>query len=436
MTTTGTRRFFSAMLATTVAGATIGIGAVLLAPAAQAAVVTAVTGVTVTPAAPSLYTPVSVKMTWCAPATSTPGDTFSLALPSQLRALSTGFPLKDPTGATVANATFANNVATFTLTSYVSTHNHVCGTAFFNESLNASDVTIGTPTPLSFGSGGRSYTTVVTPQLHIGFVRTKALKYGSWASPSTQDSVSPTDALDWMMDSPQAPATGFTKVVFTDTASAGQAFDCARISLSVGGINALGNFVAHSTVAKSHYVQACSPSALTLTSSIPVASGTLLHLFIPTSVTNSSLSSYGDSGTVAVNGEAPETAAAQAIQRLSAGGDGAGLLNVTKPVTTKPVTTKPVTTKPVTTGPVTTAPVTTAPVTTKPASGMTESSVSRTPTAGIAGVATKLPAGGLLAATGSPTAGLLEIGLVALLLGAGAQLVGRRRTASGSAEIN
>ncbi len=309
----------------------------LFASSAQASTVGgAVKSVTVTQMDNSTYRFLSVHMTWCVPDTSQAGDTFTLALPPQLTALTKGFAMQDPSGKTVANAKVAADLATFTLTDYLATHIAVCGTAYFDEAFNLNSVPANKSTTVTYRSGGTDFTTVLTPRPSGVITRGSALKFGAWTNPTAQDSITPVGALHWMIDTPQAPPGGYSNVVFADTSGLGQAFDCPTLTLSIGTPDTLGIFSNGVAVPSSHYVNVCSASGIKVTATAAVPRGELLHLSVLATVTDPHLNAYTDTASVGVNRGVQQTSKAQAVLRTSAGGNGAGTLRTTGVVLTPP----------------------------------------------------------------------------------------------------
>jgi hypothetical protein len=358
-----TRTLKRLLAAAAVTVATAGAATLVLAPAAGAAELTGViTDVTVSPTNLSIFSPVTVTVTWCVPDGTSPGDTFTLGLPDQLTPLTTGFPLNDPNNIDVADATVVNKVATFTLTNYVTDHDTVCGSAHFEESFDLSKTTANAPNPVNFVTKNTTFPVVLNPTEGTGASRTVALKYGAWADPVQEDQQSGTDALNWFIDTPPAPPAGFSTAVFSDTAAAGQAFDCANISLAIGTFAADGNFVVGSIEAASAFTPTCSTTSLTVTANVAVPSGQALHLFIPTTVTDSSLASYSDAATVQIDGGPVETATALDVARALAGGQAGGVQVTSSPTTSASTTTAPAT--PTTTAPAPSTTASTVPATT------------------------------------------------------------------------
>ncbi len=323
--------------------AAVSLGAIaattLFATSAQASVAAgAVKSVSVTQMDGSSYRFLSVHMAWCVPNSSSAGDTFTLVLPPQLTALTRGFAMADPSGKTVANAKVSGDIATFTLTDYLATHDAVCGTAFFDAALNLKSVPANKPITVTFHSGSSEFDAVITPNQGGVIDRTKAVKFGAWANPAVEDTITSVGALHWMIDTPLAPPAGYSKVVFGDSSGPGQAFDCQSLTLSIGTADAAGNFTNGVPVASSHYVKVCSASALKVTATTSVPHGKLLHLSVLATVTDPSLNAYTDTGSVGMNGQAQHTARAQAVLRTSAGGNGIGTARPTGVVFTPPGT--------------------------------------------------------------------------------------------------
>jgi hypothetical protein len=292
----------------------------------------AITRVTVTPTNPNINDPVTVNMNWCVPDGSHPGDTFTLGLPGQLTPFTSGFPLKNSAGDVVATATVTNGVATFTLTSFVSTHLHVCGTAYFNESIDKSKVPVNKPAKLTFSSGSATFNSTITPTVGTGPSHTGPVKYGAWVDKGDQGRTHPKDALYWFIDSPLAPSSGDTKVVFTDTATAGQQFDCAKLAVQIGTFTSTGDFASQGSYTGS-VTKACTVSALTVTTGA-VPAGRALHLLVPVTITNSALQSYSDTAGVAVDGRPSTSVTAENVVRYAAGGNASGIIPSGSPSST------------------------------------------------------------------------------------------------------
>jgi Big-like domain-containing protein len=293
---------------------------VLMPRRASAAVIHgAITHVTVSPVDGSVYDPVTVDVNWCIPDGTVAGDTFSLTLPSQLKSTRNVFEVKDPSGAIVATAVKADGVVTFTFTEWAESHNNVCGTAYFNDSYDLSNIEVNAPNELVFDTGDGLFKQVTTPKQQTGVTtRPKALKYGSWADDSET-------RIDWNIDTPTAPSGGWKGAKFEDVSPAGQEFDCQSIRLQIGTVGPNNNFVFEASVPPADYTVTCSPTALLVTTAIAINEGQLLHLRVATVVTETSESTYRNSATVTVGGNVG-TPTNGAVLRSTAGGaaDGNG----------------------------------------------------------------------------------------------------------------
>ena len=321
------RRIGISLIAASVVAAALTI---LSSPASAKVISGAITGVAVTPTNPGIYDPLTVQTSWCVPDGSQAGDTFTLTLPPQLTPYTSGFPVKDAAGDVVANAVIANGVVTFTLTDFAQTHNNVCGTAFFNEAINQDDVVANQPNVLTFTSGSDVFHPTITPTRGTGTTRSTPAKYGHWVDLVDQGRTKPTDALYWFIETPVAPAAGYTTATIADSAGAGQAFDCSKVYVHTGTVDAVGNFQSSGrytgTVTKT-----CSASALSVTTGA-IAAGTLLQVGVPVTITDESLTKYGDTGQVSVDGAPLKSITAKNVVRYDAGGSASGTSSpITKP---------------------------------------------------------------------------------------------------------
>lgn len=130
---TTARQLVSTALAVLVT-VTLGLtGAVGMAGPADAAEVGAITGITFSPGTANPGGHVAMNLSYCVPAGSKAGDTFSATIPSQFNAndMVPSFPLKDTAGNVVATAQLVGPPYkyVFTLTDYAEKHDNVCGAA-------------------------------------------------------------------------------------------------------------------------------------------------------------------------------------------------------------------------------------------------------------------------------------------------------------------
>ena len=235
------RRFPVLALSLIVAGAASGIVASM--PVEAATIVDPVLDITVTPADPRLSDPVRTDVKWCVPDSASAGDTFSIALPPELVQLPKGFPLRDPNGFLVANATIAGNpaVATFTFTDYVDAHVNVCGTAFFESRLDSS-LTPGQTYALTYVVNGvTTFEPVVTiRQGGTTSGRPSARKGAYFDDPTDECRTVATGCLGWYLETQLGP---FSSITITDDGLVGATFECASMSVRLWSVDASGNLL-------------------------------------------------------------------------------------------------------------------------------------------------------------------------------------------------
>jgi LPXTG-motif cell wall-anchored protein len=256
------RRFPVLALSLIVAGAASSIVGSM--PVEAATIPDPVTNITVTPADPRLSDSVRTDVTWCVPDATAAGDTFTIALPAQLVALPRGFPLRDPAGLLVANATIAGTpaIATFTFTDYVDTHVNVCGTAFFESRLDSS-LTPGTTYTLTYVVNGVT-TFEPTVTIRPGDTTTgrpTARKGGYFGDTTDECRTDATGCLGWYLESQLGP---FSSITITDDGLAGATFECASLSVRIWSVDASGNLLnsfAPATVGVTVTTD-CSPTSL------------------------------------------------------------------------------------------------------------------------------------------------------------------------------
>ena len=230
-----------------VAAATVGLTA-----ADQAAGATSlqgvITGVDITPVTPDIGATLELDATFAVPSgtTAQPGDYFSLALPKQMTGPWHNFSVLDPaTHEDVADvtltfdATTGREVATFTFTSYVSTHQNVGGIAKIYSGFDPAQAPAGQPTPfVSTTNDGRDFTTIITPKSGGGYVINfnDAQKNGGTTS-GDFGRTDPHDAMFWTVDTPQGPFDKSTVVDAPPTDGQGNpiwTIDCATLTFVQG----------------------------------------------------------------------------------------------------------------------------------------------------------------------------------------------------------
>ena len=240
--TTPKRPFGRTLLALTVTFLALSAFAVTqigsIRPASAADLNGAITNVSVQQDSVDWWSNMRVDIDWAVPDSAVAGDTFTLTLPPELSALTSGFDLKAPDGSVVAHAVIVNGVVTFTLTDYADTHSDVAGTAFFEASWDHTAATPGADNTLVFHTSTQDFTDHVAAGV-IGVVdHTKGRKYGYWASQTDQGTTNPTDALRWGLEAPQGP---WDTLTFADSPSAGHVVDCTTVQIErITSFNAAG----------------------------------------------------------------------------------------------------------------------------------------------------------------------------------------------------
>jgi len=210
-------------------------------PVEAATIPNPVINITVTPADPRLADAVRTDVSWCVPDAATAGDTFTIALPEQLVQLPRGFPLHDPDGLLVANASIVGTpaVATFTFTDFVDTHVNVCGTAFFESRLDSSLVPGQTYTLTYIVDGVNTFTPTITirpGETTIG--RDTARKGAFFDDPNDDCRTVATACLGWYIETQLGP---FQSVTITDDGLVGATFECDRLTIRIWSVDANGN---------------------------------------------------------------------------------------------------------------------------------------------------------------------------------------------------
>ena len=347
----------------------------------------AVTDVSIQQSSAPANSRVTVDLKYRLGSAAKPGDTFSLQLPAGLRSQSGAFDLRDPSGLLVATAVVRNGVVTFTVTDYVTTHDHVTGTAHLSASMNLAVVTPGQRNTFVFKSGTRTF----SDQVDVGPVarntHTAPDKYGFWTDPADQGSQTPANAIQWRIQSQRGP---YGRLTVTDAAGPGQTIDCATLAVVSSTVFDPAGGLAHPVpLPRSRAATTCGPDRLAITVA-SLRAGEVVEVDYSTTITDQQALEFTNTATIAIPGRSRSYS--WAVKHYGNYGDGIGD----------------------TPGP--TAPVTTA---TTPVRSFEASSTSRT------GPSSTSPA---LASTGtSHTVGLLGGGLVAVTAGASLVLLGRRR---------
>ena len=395
-------------------------GATHLTRASAAEIDGAITGINIvqTQAGPSQA--MRLDLTWAVPDSASGGDTFTLTLPPELDAVTSGFNLLAPDGSTVAVAHVVGRVVTFTLTSYADTHNNVNGNAFFSVKWDATNSPTSGLVTLDFTTSTKVFHDVVEKTTGTGTVnRTAPRKVGHWVDATVN---SGPDALGWTIDSPSGP---FDKATFDDTVGAGQAIDCSSVLYQLGkGLDSSGHPTSFQALPTSKVISSsCTTSGLKLVGG-PILADQIIRIKYLVNITDPNLTSYTNAVHVTVD-STDYGSISDKIKVQAAGGSGSGTDTPTISPTSTTTSPTSTTTSPTST---TTSPTstTTSPTstTTSPSTSPTVSgtSASTTPSTGPTVLGTKLSAssaGGVggLAFTGANVGPMLVIAV--MLLGGG-----------------
>lgn len=375
----------------------------LPAPARAATITGAITSLTTTATHTAQYDQVDLACTWAVPNGSSPGDTFTLQLPPQLRWFgASAFAMKAPDGQTVVSGVAApTGLVTFTLTDYVRTHpTNVHGDCTFTTQYTA--VGTGGNVTLNFTVGSVVFPVVVgtegpctqgCPPVH-----TQAAKSTWWTDSSQHQAQS-------LIEAPPTTAHAST-VTLTDTPQPGMGIDCSTVAPAIGRtLDAQGLVVQPGDAGRYPAHVVCSPDSLTV-SWAGLPAGEYTEVQLTNTITNPALASYTNSGTVSIDGT--NVPVESRLIRTNAGGSGIGT-PVSTPTPVPPTTTTPP------------PPTTKPPVTTPPSAGTgtialgaTETTTPTRTRSPQAAAAERVPA---LAFTGTPV--LLQLGVATALLGAG-----------------
>jgi hypothetical protein len=393
--------------------------------AAGAAVIpNAITGIQTTATSTGQYDRVDFTCQWAVPDGSMPGDTFTLALPAQLRWLgATQFALRAPDGKPVATAKVsASGLVTFTLTDYVATHStSVHGTCQFSTQYTAT--TSGGAVNLDFQLGSSVIRVPIDTDepctQNCGPDRTVASKAMWWTDTGQ-------DTTQSVVRAPKTTSQK-TSIVLTDVPGPGLALDCATLRSTIGRVLNSDNEVIDPTDDAAYPATvSCTPQGATATWS-HVPAGEYAELWVDATVADTSLTEYTNRGSVTLNGvDAPVQGH---VVRTDASGTGDGVIPTATPTTSTPSSTTTTSTPSSTT--TTSTPSSTTTTSTPSSTTTTSRPATTTPdtasTPEVGGV--EAPAApSSLAFTGAMIWRTAAAGVGALLLGLAVQLALRRRT--------
>ncbi|QIM15840.1 hypothetical protein G7067_04485 [Leucobacter insecticola] len=305
------------------AGAAIFLiaGSIAGTAAAHAAVVpSAITSVSIEQTMAIKYDFLTIHLGWAVPDGAEEGDTFSVTLPEELRAVGSDFTLTDGSGAVVATATMSGSTVTFTLTDYVATHANTHGDATIRAQF-FSDAADNTSVPLRFVTGdGDAFDLSIFKYAVTPIDRSQPAKAASWMDLQDQGITKPQNAIWWQVAAPRGPST---TTRFTDTLGPGMKMDCAMGFMSTFEVQpSTGYLINQVDIDPSRVtVHSCTDTGFDVSIS-GAQPGEILSVGYFTSLTDQWLADY--SNTATVTQDSGSQIASSSIQRYSSGGSGAG----------------------------------------------------------------------------------------------------------------
>jgi hypothetical protein len=212
-------------------------------PVEAAVIANPVLNIVVTPPNPRLADPVRTDVQWCVPDSATAGDTFEIALPAELTHLPRSFELRDPNNTLVAVASIVGTpaVVTFTFNDYIDSHSNVCGTAFFESRLDESLVPGSTVTLTYVVNHTNTFTPSITIRPGVTTIGRDTARKGAYFDDVNDECRTvATGCLGWYIESQLGP---FQSVTINDSAAAGTAFECSRLSVLLWSVDASGQLL-------------------------------------------------------------------------------------------------------------------------------------------------------------------------------------------------
>lgn len=317
----------------------IALAAFLLAPVAAASAAEipgAITAVTTDKTSYGYTERLKLTFTWAAPDSSVAGDTFTLDLPNELKAVTIAkFALLAPDGSVVANAAWSGKQVVFTLTDYVDTHDAVGGSGFLTVQWDHTYTPV-TSQPVVLTFNGVAVEVIIgdkpAPQQPCTencppappTPTTRSLsKSGGWADGSYEGTRDETHNLNWSIRLP-GNETGFAgPIAIVDTPGVGSVIECGTVAL-VRQTGLAGSAV-KSPVDPSRYTVDCSTGTLSIQLDT-IAPNEFVTVDYKGTITDQRSGVYGNSVTVTIAGES--SVQQRTMKRTDAGGIGGGIQSV------------------------------------------------------------------------------------------------------------
>jgi hypothetical protein len=278
---------------------------------------------------------VSLTFGWAVPDSATAGDTFTLDLPDELKALSLAkFSLTAPDGSDVADAVWHGKQVVFTLTPYVDSHDSVSGSGFVTVQWDHSVVDKETA-PIVLDFDGHAIpvtigekpappapcTTNCPPPAPTPTSRGLS-KSGSFTDGAYEGTSTDADNLGWTVRLP-GNATGFPQMDVVDTPAAGSIIDCSTVTIRTQ--SSLASGTPSTVVDASRYSLSCSADTFTLHLGA-IAASEFITVSYKGTISDQRPGSYANH--VAITTPGTTTAVDTAVKRQAAGGVGGGVQSV------------------------------------------------------------------------------------------------------------
>lgn len=329
------RRTMARLIAALVAAVLVLAGVLTGATAARAAEIPgAITSVTTDKSSYGYSERLKLSFTWAVPDDSRPGDTFRLALPDELAAVSLArFQLNAPDGTTVADAVWDGKTVVFTLTDYVASHDSVSGSGRLTVQWDHRTVTeTGGPVTLRFGASITTVTIAPKPQptpcttdCGPAPVRTERglWKGASWADGAYEGTRDPKGNINWVVEVPgnQTGLGGPVDVV--DAIGAGSVIDCSTLRITAR--NSLAGGTPSAPLPTGRYTLDCTETGFHLVID-RVNPSEFIDIAYKGTITDQSAGTYANEVTITAPGRT--WTKTTTIKRTDAGGVGGGVQSV------------------------------------------------------------------------------------------------------------
>jgi hypothetical protein len=272
---------------------------------------------------------------WAVPDTATAGDTFTLDLPDELKALSLAkFSLAAPDGSDVADAVWDGKKIVFTLTDYVDSHDSVAGSGFVTVQWDHGTVDQetgpivldfdGHAVPVTIGAKPAppaQCTTNCPPPAQTPTSRGLG-KSGSFTDGAYEGTSADADNIAWTVRLP-GNATGYPQLDVVDTPAAGSVIDCATFAVRTQ--DSLAGGTPSTVVDASRYTLDCSADTFTLHLGA-IAGSEFITVTYKGTITDQRSGSYANH--VAVTAPGTTASTDTTVKRQAAGGVGDGVQSV------------------------------------------------------------------------------------------------------------